>query len=294
MTRGFSVGVACLVGALAAMSCDEGEAPPTVLPIDDAVDAFVEAWCERLVECDCDVDFVPSPADCRAQVEAQIGGLQQVGNDGDLRYDGACLGAALDELDDRGCGPDVADGDDDDGCRRPCNAYHGTRTIGQSCEEFGNFSDCAQGLRCDIDECNGDTCTGTCRDPCARAGVGESCDEVQCVAEASCEWQETGSFCRRLPKVGDECPQGACADGLFCANDPVDPTLRTCQAPAALGEACMGHPQCTSGYCPAGFCQELPGAGDDCFGVCRTGFDCDFETSTCVEAPPGVCRDNPL
>jgi hypothetical protein len=275
------------------MSCDEGDdAPTTDLPIEDAFDAFVEAWCERLVACECDEDFVQTQADCQYEVEARITALQQVGNDGGLMYDGACLGETLDRLDDRGCDPNVDQ--EVDGCQRPCNAYHGGRELGEPCEEIGNFSDCAQGLSCAIESCDDNGCTGTCRDPCRRADIGDSCDELQCVEGALCVYEEADSSCRRLPKLGDPCLQGSCADDLFCVVDPIDPTIQTCTAPAELGGACMGHVQCESGYCPAGFCQERPGKGEPCFSVCADGLQCDFEKGECEAAAPGVCSDHPL
>ena len=89
-THGFGVAMGCLVGALAAMSCDEGEAPATVLSLDDAVPAFEQAWCERLVECDCNPSTVQSPEDCRYEIDARIEAMRQVGEDGGLVYDGAC------------------------------------------------------------------------------------------------------------------------------------------------------------------------------------------------------------
>jgi hypothetical protein len=292
MTRAISIAAGCLAFALVATGCDEGEdPPPTVLPIGDAADAFIESWCERLLDCDCPMGVI-TQADCRDQVEARIGGMRDIGEDSGLLYDGACLGATLDRLDDRGCGP--YESDDDDGCQQPCNSYHGTRGVGDSCQQFGNYSDCAQGLSCEYDETELEV-TMICRNPCARADVGESCDRINCVEGAWCEWQEAGGgVCRSLPKLGDECPQNQCADGLFCVVDPVDPTISECRAPAPLGESCMGHVQCESHYCPAGFCQELPGAGDECFGVCGAGLDCDFETNKCVEATPAVCSDYPI
>jgi hypothetical protein len=291
MTRASSVGVACLVGALAAISCD-GEDSPTVLPIDDAPDAFVEAWCDRLESCNCDSDSVPSQEECRADVELQIARIRDDGEDNSLIYDGTCLGAQIDRLDDRGCDPYRPEADDE--CEPPCWPYHGTRVIGEGCKELGYFTNCAQGLVCEIETCDSGTCTGTCQTPCRRAGVGDSCDDVQCVDTALCIYEETGPVCRRIPDVGDPCLQGECAEGSFCVVDPVDPTIQTCTAAAPLGEACMGHPQCESGYCPAGFCEELPGKGDPCFGRCAGDLECDFETNECVTAEPAICNDHPL
>jgi hypothetical protein len=318
--------LACLVGAVLALNCDQGsgEKPATILAIDDAVDALDEAYCERLNACDCNEEWQPTQQECRDQIAAQIDAWQQDGEANGLEYDGSCLGAVLDALDELGCEA-AEDGDDDDEpqCVAQCRPYHGRAAVGGLCHSYGQFDDCAQGLRCQIETCDGeDDCTGTCRDPCARAEVGENCDELQCVEGAQCDYQtqrcrslaDEGESCSNfacredlvcdfendrcvvLPSVGDSCFQGACAEGAFCVADPADPTMGTCTAPGELDEACMGHRQCESGYCPAGFCRELPGKGEECFGTCADGLACEFEaeTSKCVEAPAAVCNSNPI
>jgi hypothetical protein len=304
------------------MSCDDAEPPPTVLAIDQAVEAFEDAFCNRLEDCGCEGEWLPTHEQCVQQIENEILQLREAGQANDLTYDGACLGALLDRLDDRGCGQNPRDDDVEDACERPCYPYHGGRAIGQSCSDFGQFSDCAQGLRCSIEFCESDPCTGTCTDPCRRAAIGETCNDNPCVDDAYCAYDGTQFVCREAPGAGDACPefdcgadllcdpmtmvclrlpgvdepclQGSCKEGLFCVTDPFDPTVQTCKAEGGVGDACMGHVQCESEYCPAGFCAKKPGKGDECFGVCEHGYDCDFETSTCVEATPDVCDDDPL
>ena len=57
--------------------------------------------------------------------------------------------------------------------------------------------------------------------------------------------------------------------------NPMDPDPR-CEPLGKLAEGCMGHADCESGYCPAGFCAGVPGAGGDCRGteICAEGLWC--------------------
>ncbi len=317
--------LACLVGAVLAISCDSGndEKPPTVLTIGESVDALDEAYCQRLVECDCDAEYLPTQAECRAQIDGMIEQWRDEGEANGLVYDGACLGATVDALDELGCDP-IDDSNDDEApeCTPECKPYHGTKGVGDPCTRWNAFDDCAQGLDCQIEDCI-DECTGFCRNPCTRADVGESCDDIGCVEGADCDYETQtcrshgsegdscsnvrcrdglvcdfeNDRCIELPEAGDPCFQGSCAEDAFCVVDPVDPTIQTCTAPGDLDAPCMGHRQCTSGYCPAGFCKELPGKGEECFGTCADGLVCrsdDGETSKCEEAPPAVCNANPV
>src|SRR5690349_15459439 len=96
--------MACLVGAILAISCDRGEdEQPTVLAIDDVVDAFDESFCQRRVECDCEAEFQPTPMECRDQIDDIVDQWRQDGEANGLVYDGSCLGAMLDALDEQGC-----------------------------------------------------------------------------------------------------------------------------------------------------------------------------------------------
>jgi len=147
-----------------------------------------------------------------------------------------------------------------------------------------NCSDrpCAEDLECDFDN--------VCRGP---ADVGQRCERVGCRDDLLCEYapEIDGSFCREAPGVGATCFSGVCSSGAWCDfNDPVEPT---CVAAAANGEACTGHSRCTSGYCPAGWCEAAPDVGENCSEllVCAAGLFCDG--STCRQslvASPAVCE----
>lgn len=318
---GFGVAAACLAGALVATSCDElQDDPPTVLTIDGASSALIDAFCERFADCGCEWLYLGSPEDCRAQVMEEVAGTRMRGEQYGLTFDGTCLGAVVDALDDRGCGQnESSDGEDEEECQRPCYSYHGDAGVGDACSNYGSFSDCAQGLRCDITECFEEPCTGSCTDPCKRADAGESCNNTPCIDTLICDYFNdrcvegpgpgktcadygcaVGSICdfndntcKRLGDEGEACVLGQCAAELFCITDPLDPTMGTCRGPADNGEPCMGHLQCKSLNCPAGFCEQKPGKGEGCAGTCESGLECDPETMKCVDAAPAICSENP-
>jgi hypothetical protein len=138
---------------------------------------------------------------------------------------------------------------------------------------------CADGLSCDFND--------VCRPP---GDVGQRCDGVGCREGLLCD-PDLGYVCREPPGVGQSCFSGVCTTDAWCDfNDPVEPT---CVAAAANGEACTGHSRCTSGYCPAGWCEARPDLGEDCseLFICASGLFCDG--STCrqrLTALPAVCE----
>jgi hypothetical protein len=81
------------------------------------------------------------------------------------------------------------------------------------------------------------------------------------------------------------CGEQICAPTAFC--DFSDPTAPRCREAGGVGAACMGHAQCTTSYCPAGFCAELPGEGEPCTvdGDCRSGTLCGQSEAD----PQGTC-----
>lgn len=145
--------------------------------------------------------------------------------------------------------------------------------LGESCQAVR----CSDGLYCDE--------TSSCRGP---AELGESCNWVPCITALVCDY-EFGTTCRERPAAGQACISGECEDGAVCDFASGAPS---CVAAAVNGEACMGHVECASEYCPRGFCEARPGLGDDCSDlfVCAAGLSCDG--STCREATtvgPAIC-----
>jgi hypothetical protein len=124
-------------------------------------------------------------------------------------------------------------------CGDYCKIYYGTRFEFQPCSDE---TQCAQGLVCSNFEC---------RDPCTVQTVGE----------------------------GESCESATCAPGLECVSgDDIPPTCLPTDDGGGLGVGapCMGHSECASGSCPAGFCADLPGAGEPCSdsGTCRDDLTC--------------------
>jgi len=199
---------------------------------------------------------------------------------------------------DAGCGPDSR-------CHWETNTCQPLPGLGESCLD----SQCADDLDCVYDDfgyeatcrepaglgesCNSVSCgedlycdeLAVCRGP---AALGESCRYVPCVTELVCDFQ-LGDTCREPPGVGQLCISGECADEAAC--DFTD-GVGTCVAAAPDGEACMGHLECASEYCPRGFCEPRPGLGDDCseLFVCAEGLSCDGSTCrAATTAGPAIC-----
>jgi hypothetical protein len=142
-------------------------------------------------------------------------------------------------------------------------------TEGMPCSDVG----CADGL-----VCGGEP--GVCKRP---AGEGQSCLDRNCDEGLLCDF-EVG-VCREPPPAGSPCLFGECARGSFCELD-------VCVAGLALAEPCTGHRQCSSGFCPAGFCDDRPRVGESCADalVCDVGASCDGAVCRAsVTRGPAVC-----
>jgi hypothetical protein len=284
-----------VVASLAASlltSCDSASSPPREVPLEEIEAQVGEVVCGPQFECGCDNGtFYESAAMCRDVAAALANDVRQTASENGLTWDPTCLGAQLDLIADAGCSAtfgDEAQPDDDAECVPPCNILHGDRTLGASCEYAGsNASNCAQGL-----SCNGSLCIDPCAEdgtPNGAAGLGQSCFDLPCEEGLQCDWEN--DRCIALPEVGQPCPFGSCAEGGFCElEDPSDPTTQLlCKAPYGFGEPCRGHSQCETGFCPAGFCDDLPEEGESCRGTfaCAPGFDCVEEV--CQPGAPAVC-----
>ncbi|MBK6919878.1 MAG: hypothetical protein IPH07_20950 [Deltaproteobacteria bacterium] len=268
--------IACVcLSVAAAVSCDD----PTIteVPRTDALDELTRAFCERHLRCECeDYRVYESTMECVGDLEEGLAELdaqlQVVG----VVYDADCVGAYVRALDERGCGGWEAPSET---CERPCKFAHGQARIGETCEQ--DFH-CAQGLVCAYDDTYADYRT-ICIDPCV-ATSGPSCVNAPCAVGQVCDWDN--ARCVAPPGAGETCVAGECAQGLFCRFDPMAQTA-ICFAPAPIGEACMGHGECDSGYCPAGFCATRPGRGETCeAGVCTDELWCNPENTRCETAPP--------
>jgi hypothetical protein len=283
--RVMAIASACI----AAFACDPVHVEdPTQVALADIEDTFETAYCERMFACTCDQGrYFEHMSDCAASLGYEADALRDQPPVAGIVYDPFCVGERVDALDELGCAAELDD--EVAGCTRPCRILHGERAEGQSCTTTtdGNYSDCGKRLRCDVQECNDDRCTGVCADPCAPSSD-EGCGG--CGALSYCDYEI--NECRPLPEEGKPCGSGSyCAEDLLCVTDPVDPTIALCTARGELGAACSGHNQCESGYCPAGACTSLPGRGESCVGTraCDDGLQCDVTSNLCVDGDALVC-----
>jgi hypothetical protein len=231
-------------------ACDADD-DRTEVPIEEAADRIVDAFCKRHFGCNCDYTHYDSDLECSSAATGWVERLRTQGESHGLEYRPGCIGGWLDRIAEAGCRPPAEE--EQQTCVRPCAPYVGDRDRGEPCEFLGDgVSQCAAGLVCS---------GGSCEDPCegwtpdVRVGAGGSCAER------------------------------TCADDLVCDG------TRTCVAPelTADGEPCTGHGECRSGYCPAAFCAPMPKLGESCrgAGVCAEGLDC--HDDICEPAEAEVC-----
>jgi hypothetical protein len=264
----------------------------SIAPIDQAL-------CEKLLECGCGDLFaqleVDAPLTCEGWTLGSLlyGGYQDDGDDyyyGYGGYEGGYEGGydeplpiSLDEdcvrklarrIDEVDCSLQFTETD----CSEFCSPVVGPRQEGEPC---ARQDECGRGLVCHRDEC---------RDPClVRDPVeGDPCDggnDCGPVLFCANEDGDSSGVCVAYPVAGQACYFGDCAPGLRCEQDGT--VNGTCVALTPLGDACMGHLECASRYCPAGFCRDLPPPGSPCGagGACAPGSDCVFDDEgggTCV------------
>lgn len=257
------------------------------------------ALCHKLVECGCGAalraDGLSAPIDCDGwTLETLIGPATPYYYDrgygyGDddyaeplpLSLDEDCIARIAELVERQSC-------DSVEirlGCEDACRPFFGPGLEGQPCS---SADACGRGLVCAGNEC---------RDPCQVVPVreGERCDSFGCVDGFACRVRPPADFpsCVRLPGVGEACDEGECVRGAWC--DDSDPALPLCTPLQADGAPCSGHRQCESGLCPAGSCAARPSAGMPCsFGVCGPDSACvgneNGGEGTCVPTPP-LCRE---
>lgn len=258
------------------------QAPPQVAAtaVAQELDSVV---CELAFECECTYGRAfESREECTAWADQEQAQVESLMAQFDLTWDPTCVGWYLRGYEQVECGSDaVFPRDlDGDGCNAQCLPLHGAKAVGTSCAELGDgFSDCGQGLRCD-----GGTCVEQCPGP---VGLGESCRRAVCEEGTYCNFfDEFEPRCEAKAAEGDECGQVECNRELRCVIDDItDPaSMSHCVPLAAPAESCMGHAECSTGYCPAGFCLNIPQEGDDCrgTGVCGSGLFCIDDV--CAEA----------
>jgi hypothetical protein len=276
------VGAAAAVGALQACVAGTGRE-------DVGIQRLQTRLCEKALECGCEplyYDDFGQPLECGAWPVDEYD--FEYSYQATLAFDPACVERWTSWADQLSCEvpvlPDYAD---------LCPLYHGTRRAGEACEQSSLVhTDCSAGLFC---------LAGTCRDPLRTSfgGRGEPCslgggcdDDLGCVSSVCLRLPGPGEFCLEgflcnaesrcgydlcvaLPGPGELCDSGDCEAGAFCSFDPVSGRSE-CQRSGDVGEPCQGHRECTSGNCPAGFCEDPAGVGDPCGSSlpCGPGFAC--------------------
>jgi hypothetical protein len=266
--QGVVLGLALVAGCKDGRTVDEA----------DAAAEQAKTECNLLFECGCEPGYVDE-AECVQAREPQYEGLWAPAREAGLTWDGRCLGAALDALDELGCRPpeigpgDGQDLDEDAACERPCLPYHGDVELGAPCSNVGGnvFSNCAQGLFC---------AESVCVDPCdlfANAiAEGEPCRDGfevlgDCAEGLVCD-AGASDTCIALPGPGQACPQGACAEGSWCQQIGTD---AMCVELLPVGGECDDGRACASAYCQAGTCADVPAEGEPCTDLCADALFCD-------------------
>lgn len=235
---GLSCGVA---GALGLAACGPGPGRE-----DGLASGFAGRVCDRLAECGCIT--TEDQQECRSDFQ----GFDEDSEAPTLAYDPACAQRLSQLVDTLSC-----DGQTSTSYIDICPLYHGVRREGEACGPVDPADGvesraCGRELFC---------IAQVCRDPAKTSfgGPNEPCDILACDPGLTCIEQT----CQRLPGPGQPCPEGDCQSGSRCVNEPADDQMK-CEALATVGQACMGHSECTSGNCPRGQCELPASIGDDC------------------------------
>ena len=236
--------------AMTALGCTTGEGREDV-----GLESLAGVACQHARACGCEdpEPFGSSDGSCESVVlEDWSSWLPPPTQRGEnVVFDPQCLDRAIEILRAAECDADLSRF----WAELPCPLYHSTANLGDLC--IGGspvYNPCLQGLVCIDLQCEPAHVTAS---PDLRPGIGESCLETgECNASGWCDV--------------------AAMDGPIC------------RARRAVGDACMGHDQCLTVYCPAGFCDDRPGEGEPCGAnqICGDRLECDGErcqpTSSCV------------
>ena len=105
-------------------------------------------------------------------------------------------------------------------------------------------------------------------------GAGSMCNgNDDCAAALYCDFTiGFGGKCERRQDEGEDCGFKPCLPELACKSVAMG---SECGQPTATGEACRGHLECESEYCPRGFCEDRPDRGEECpLGICAGNLQC--------------------
>jgi len=275
LLAGLGLGVACL-----STGCKED------IDADKYVESFASSVCDAVIACSCEYPNGAQLDHCVQQLEVGGSSLVELNRVEGLKFDGECAQKEIDAVGSLGC--EVLVGDPDAECKKPCKVWHGPEGKGATCTSVNGYDNCKQGLVCGA---------GVCVDPCAEAdlpNVGEACaPQYGCEEEAFCDSRTTPLFpiCVAMPGEGAACAETdfglACAEDLYC--DAMD---SVCVALPGAGEECPDGACAENLFCdfamnPA-ICADLPGLGETCdVGVCQQPYLC--EANVCIKQRPQIC-----
>lgn len=268
--------MACGLVSMMSTGCDDESDPAPQVAVGAIAQTLDSVVCELAFDCECNGRQFETRSECTAWATTQEAQAQRLMETYDLEWDPTCVGSYVREFEELQCASQrlFPDESDVNGCDPGCDALHGRRTVGAGCvaiEETG-YSTCDGGLRCR---------DGICVERCPAAlGLDAPCRDGVCDEGLFCYESDEGlePQCQTKSAEGGSCVGGrVCAEGLRCfVPDPADPTVATCELLGEANAPCMGHRECATGYCPAGFCADLPSEGDDCRGtdVCAGDLFC--------------------
>lgn len=188
------------------------------------VDRFVEEYCEARWACGCESPGL-TQVHCESMLTSAGEEAQEAAQEAGLAYDRECAKAWLDAIDDS-CS--VQPTPQNEGCG-PCAPYHGNKRVGETCERFGPWSDCARELRCGLGEVCEDPCRGHQEGDSCASDVGDSCGSDLICAQGACA---------PAPALGEPC-EAECREGAAC-----DIQQQVCVEPPGFGEPCSSFGDC--------------------------------------------------
>ncbi len=264
--------------------------------------AAIAEICAAGSACDCESPTYASVEACVAGWEMEEAVLAGVAAELGLQYEPGCLAVTAKIYGLAGCEggyPELPRG-----CAWRCKSVYGSQGIGESCNEYDEGDDCAQGLECSFEARCIPACDGQEGDGCEypeQCADGLYCrygDTAVCakpvVAGAACVYEtdlcadghychETDEVCAAYAGSGAACDEASeCAPGLYCDLD----VLR-CAAEPEAGDVCGDRLECVDeAYCVIGF----DGVEDMCKAFTPVGAACEDDSPWCVEGSD--CVDN--
>jgi hypothetical protein len=258
----FALGAASL-GLSACGGDDEGSSVSSK----DYPNALADATCGGPERCGCPERETNG---CRELVtrntNAEVVDAESFG----LQFDASCAGRRIDRIKADECRPTTSPTTSRPRCADYCAVFYGDVKNGGRCTNYAvgdsstSASDCAPGL------------------VCSGASTGIS----RCLPYCDLFPDDDG-----LGADGDPCGLygGLCGEGLTCYDERCSPRVplgQQCAGQGVLEKRCVADAQCLNDVCVT-----LPGLDEPCSsaGTCRSGYECSYETVTCVASPPRAC-----